>query len=69
MTQRGREFDRSGFMKKMFAPIFPKNQICMPTHDQWRYNRLLMRELMSPPFLDGVAAPLIHSTTLDLISV
>lgn len=41
----------------------------MPTNDHWRYNRLLMRELMTPAFLDGVAAPLIHSTTLDLVKL
>nr|POE75187.1 trans-cinnamate 4-monooxygenase [Quercus suber]POE94732.1 trans-cinnamate 4-monooxygenase [Quercus suber] len=67
MTQRGREFDRSDFFKQLFAPVFPKNQISMPTNNDWRYNRLLMKELMSPAFLDGVAAPLIHSSTLDLV--
>ena len=41
----------------------------MHTNDQWRSNRRLVSETMSPQFLNSVAAPQVHESTLDLINL
>lgn len=39
----------------------------MESNDQFRANRSLLRDTMSPTFLNSVAAPSIHSAILDLL--
>lgn len=41
----------------------------MRTNDQWRYNRRLMADAMSPVFLNSVGAKEIHKNTLDLLDL
>ncbi|KAK4504608.1 hypothetical protein PRZ48_002569 [Zasmidium cellare] len=69
MVRRGREFDRSEFFGDLFVSLFPMNQASMRTNDQWRHNRRLMADAMSPRFLNNVAANEIHRNTLDLIDL
>ncbi|KAF2160919.1 hypothetical protein M409DRAFT_70014 [Zasmidium cellare ATCC 36951] len=69
MARRGREFDRSEFFGDLLVSLFPMNQVSMRTNDQWRHNRRLMADAMSPRFLNNIAAKEIHQNTLDLIDL
>ncbi|KAF7190024.1 Cytochrome P450 monooxygenase [Pseudocercospora fuligena] len=69
LVRRGREFDRSDFFRMVFEQLFPKNQGVMYTNDEWRHNRRLMADAMSPNFLNNTAAHKIHENTLDLIEL
>lgn len=41
----------------------------MPTNDEFRAHRWLMRDTMSPSFLNEVVGPLIHNSTNELLSL
>ncbi|KAK4504915.1 hypothetical protein PRZ48_002878 [Zasmidium cellare] len=69
MSRRGREFDRSNFFRDLFEALSPHHQSIMPTNDQWRYNRRLMADAMSSPFLNNVASHRLHESTSDLVSL
>ncbi|KAF2168160.1 hypothetical protein M409DRAFT_21605 [Zasmidium cellare ATCC 36951] len=69
MTRRSREFDRSNFFRDFFEALIPHHQSIMPTNDQWRYNRRLMADAMSSPFLNNVASHRVHESTSDLLSL
>jgi Cytochrome P450 len=69
MARRSREFDRADFFREILHVTFPHNQVHMRTNDQWRFNRRLAGDAMSPHFLHQVAAPRVHDSTLDLIEV
>lgn len=56
-TKRLKEFDRSEFTIEAFSPVISGNQLTLHTHDpQFKKNRELMRDLMSPNFLHKVRA-------------
>lgn len=67
MTQRTKEFDRSKLFGELFRAYLPHSQISMPTDKQWRFNRGLVSETMSPKFLENVAAPRSFEAANDLI--
>lgn len=69
VSRRGREFDRAAPNKAGLSSISPHFQICLDTNDEWRSNRKLMNETMSTTFLHNVIAPIIHSTTLDIMDL
>ena len=69
MARRTREFDRSNFFGDLFSSTVPHNQVCMKTTDEWRSNRKLMAETMSPGFLQNVAGPQVHDAFSSLVEV
>jgi cytochrome P450 len=69
MTHRSKEFDRSNLSGDLVRAHAPKSQLPMLTNDQWRFNRMLVRETMSPKFLNTVAAARAFEAATDLISL
>ncbi|KAF1948160.1 cytochrome P450 [Byssothecium circinans] len=66
-THRQGEFDRSAFLGDVFGPLIPGNHVWMPSDERFYSNRNLIRDTMSPAFLHDVVAPILHSTTKDLL--
>ncbi|KAK2730270.1 cytochrome p450 monooxygenase [Colletotrichum kahawae] len=69
MCMRRKEFDRSKILRDLFKGPAPNHQITMVTGDEWKANRRLLQDLMSPPFLQNVAAPAIYANVVNLISL
>jgi len=63
------EIKRSRIFTDMFAATVPHAQTVMPTNDQWRDNRRLMADTMSPQFLQNVAAPQEHAVFASLLGL
>ncbi|KAI9687173.1 MAG: hypothetical protein M1822_002584 [Bathelium mastoideum] len=66
---RSNEFDRGGFLGDIFKPLLPGNHVWMPTNDQFRANRQLMRDTMSPTFLHRIIGPRIHSSAQSMLAL
>ncbi|KAH6645266.1 cytochrome P450 [Truncatella angustata] len=69
ILMRRKEFDRSNFMEELFQGVAPEHHIMMPTNDVWKAHRRLLQDLMSPPFLNHVAGPVLHANVLELIKL
>ncbi|KAK5129842.1 hypothetical protein LTR08_002779 [Meristemomyces frigidus] len=69
MARRTRKFDRSEFFGDLLRATMPHNQVSMKTTDQWRFNRRLMADTMSPQFLHNVAGPQVHAQFCTLIDL
>ncbi|KAI2601733.1 cytochrome P450 [Hypoxylon sp. NC1633] len=68
-VHRTNEFDRADFLGDIFKPLLPGNHVWMPTGDQFRANRQLIKDTMSPFFLQQVAGPAIHTATQGLLAL
>jgi cytochrome P450 len=69
LTHRFHEFDRTRFLAASFLALLPYNHMTMPTNDEWRANRRLIAETMSPRFLNRQAAHYMHKSTLEYIGL
>ncbi|KAK5127379.1 hypothetical protein LTR85_006718 [Meristemomyces frigidus] len=69
MARRTREFDRSDFFGDVLKASVPHNQVWMKTTEQWRSNRRLMADTMSPQFLQNVAGPQVHAQFCNLVDL
>jgi hypothetical protein len=67
--RRTKEFDKPDLLSDVFYGFAPDHHTVQPTNDAWRYQRKLMQDLMAPAFLNGVAAPQLHSNFLDLVKL
>jgi hypothetical protein len=67
--RRTKEFDKPDMISDIFYGFVPDHHTVQPTNDAWRYQRKLMQDLMAPAFLNGVAAPQMHSNFLDLVKL
>ncbi|KAK4499232.1 hypothetical protein PRZ48_009745 [Zasmidium cellare] len=67
LHRRGRDFDQSDNFRMGFAAAWPNSTVTMRTGEQWRYNRRLVVETMSPAFLRDIDGPTTHKTSLDLM--
>lgn len=67
LMRRGKEFDRSSNAIEIFDGIIPNHHIVQRTNATWKSHRRLLQDLMSPGFLDGVAAPVIYSHVSNLV--
>ncbi|KAK7699121.1 hypothetical protein SLS64_011898 [Diaporthe eres] len=59
LMRRGKEFDRAYTVHHLFKGIVPNHHIIEKTNAVWKGHRRLLQDLMSPGFLDGVAAPVV----------
>jgi cytochrome P450 len=57
MARRTREFDRSNAFGDLLKSTVPHSMVHMPTNDAWRNQRRLAGDVMSPQFIQNVAAP------------
>lgn len=66
LMRRGKEFDRAHTVFDIFEGIIPDHHIVQKTNAVWKSHRRLLQDLMSPGFLDGVAAPVIYHHVSNL---
>ncbi|KAI1173283.1 cytochrome P450 [Nemania sp. FL0916] len=69
LMRRQGEFDRSTFLGEVFGPLLPNNHVWMPSDARFRAHRHLLRDTMSPGFLNGVVAPSIHSAIRNVLDL
>ncbi|KXH68637.1 cytochrome P450 [Colletotrichum salicis] len=69
LCMRRKEFDRGRIIKNIFKGPTPNHQITLELGDEWKAHRRLLQDLMSPPFLQDVAAPAICSNVTNLIDL
>lgn len=67
LLRRGKELDRSSIVIDLFRGIIPNHHIVEKTNATWKSHRRLLQDLMSPGFLDGVAAPVIYQQVSNLV--
>lgn len=67
LMRRGKEFDRGYNAIDIFKGIIPNHHIVQKTNSVWKSHRRLLQDLMSPGFLDGVAAPVIYQRVSELV--
>lgn len=70
LLRRSREFDRPAGVLAALRGVIPNHHIAMRTSDpQFRRNRELVRDLMTPGFLHTVNAPEIWRNTLQFVDL
>ncbi|EMT74057.1 Cytochrome P450 3A14 [Fusarium odoratissimum] len=68
LSKRLKDFDRSDRAREAFAGIIPHQMLSYQTVDpKFKNHRELMRDLMSPKFLNQVSAPEIYSKVNTLV--
>ncbi|KAH6855503.1 cytochrome P450 monooxygenase [Chaetomium sp. MPI-CAGE-AT-0009] len=69
LLHREHEFDRSATLGDLLLGILPNHHVHLPTGPQWKAQRLLIRDLMTPSFLHNVAGPVLYDSAADLIEL
>ncbi|XXG96005.1 hypothetical protein Hte_002282 [Hypoxylon texense] len=69
LLRRTKDFDRSRFFRDVFGGTVPHCHVIQPTNDKFRQGRRLLADTMATPFLNTVAAPLLHRHTLHLMEL
>ncbi|KAH8891734.1 cytochrome P450 [Thozetella sp. PMI_491] len=70
LSRRTNEFDRSLRNAESFSGIIPEHRIAMVTSDpRFKRNKELMKDLMTPAFLNNVSAGSVHAVILKLIDL
>ncbi|KAL0944582.1 cytochrome p450 monooxygenase [Colletotrichum truncatum] len=69
ICMRRKEFDRGSTLRNLFKGSSPNHHITLLTGDEWKAHRRLLQDLMSPPFLQDVAAPAIYANVVNLINL
>ena len=67
LLRREHEFERSATLGDLLVGILPSHHVHLPTGPNWKAQRLLIRDLMTPSFLHNVAGPVLYKSTLDLV--
>jgi hypothetical protein len=67
--RRTKEFDKPDMISNAFYGISPGFHATQVTGDEFRYQRRLIQDLMSPAFLNEVAAPQLHNNFMDLVNL
>jgi hypothetical protein len=66
---RTKDFDRPKFFEDVFGGTVPYNHVIQPTNEKFRQGRRLLADTMATPFLNRVAAPLLHRHSLNLMEL
>jgi hypothetical protein len=70
MLRRTREFDRSDFLGDVFVGLVPDMHISRKSHEvAFKKNRALLKDLMTPRFLNDVAGPQVYSNVQRLVEL
>lgn len=67
LLHRGKEFDRSSFVGEVFDGAGKDHHIAKQTGPEWKARRKLLQDLMSPTFLNNVAAPAVYASSLNVL--
>lgn len=65
--RRTKEFDKPDLLGDVSWGVNPEFHTVKPSNDEWRSQRKLLQDLMSPGFLHGTAAPQLHDSFMDMI--
>ncbi|KAK1979271.1 cytochrome P450 monooxygenase [Colletotrichum cereale] len=60
LVHRHKEFDRADFFAETMGPLAPEGHILFKSDDKFRLHRKVIGDLMSPSFLQDVAAPSLY---------
>lgn len=66
---RRKDFDRSSDMGELVKGLAPNHHINLKTNTEWKSQRRLIQDLMTPSFLHDVAGPVIHQNASVLIEL
>lgn len=69
LLHRGKEFDRSSFVGEVFDGAGKDHHIAKQTGPEWKARRKLLQDLMSPGFLNSVAAPAVYASSLHVLKL
>lgn len=69
MVRRRDEFERSDLAIALLRGELPGFHACLKTGPAWSAHRRLLRDLMAPPFLHGVAAPNMYASACRLLQL
>ncbi|KAF2854847.1 cytochrome P450 [Plenodomus tracheiphilus IPT5] len=69
LMRRTKEFDKPDVISDIFWGIAPNFHAVHVTNDSWRSQRKSVSDLMTPAFLNTVAAPALHESFSDLITL
>lgn len=67
LLRRTKEFDRAKFMGDLFLGLLPEHHISMKTNETFKQHRRWLQDLMTPDFLNNIAAPRIYTSFEDVI--
>ncbi|KAL2875433.1 hypothetical protein SGCOL_009343 [Colletotrichum sp. CLE4] len=69
ILMRRKEFDRSDFTISILSGEAPSFHINLKTGPEWKAHRRLLQDLMTPSFLNKVAAPNIYKSATNLLEL
>ncbi|KAK2025769.1 cytochrome P450 [Colletotrichum zoysiae] len=69
LLRRRDDFDRSSLVADMLEGAGREHHINMKTGPEWRRHRRLLQDLMSPQFLNEVAAPTVYAGVARLVGL
>ncbi|KAK1544066.1 cytochrome P450 [Colletotrichum paranaense] len=69
ILMRRKEFDRSDFTISLLGGEAPSFHINLKTGPEWKAHRRLLQDLMTPNFLNNVAAPNIYKSARNLLDL
>lgn len=64
-----REFDRGQFGPELLDGLLPDHHLNQTTNEVWKANRYLVNGLMSPSFLNNIAAPQVYHALSELVGL
>lgn len=67
--RRTKDFDKPDLISDVFWGVAPQFHANLVTNDAWRAQRKSVADLMTPAFLNGVAAPQLHRAFTELIAL
>ncbi|KZL64524.1 cytochrome P450 [Colletotrichum tofieldiae] len=69
ILMRRKEFDRSDMTIDLLSGEIPQFHINLKTGPEWKGHRRLLQDLMTPQFLNRVAAPNIYTSATNLVDL
>ncbi|KAK1991632.1 cytochrome P450 monooxygenase [Colletotrichum falcatum] len=66
LVRRSKEFDRSSFTADVLSGVIPEHHSRWQTNDEYKSRRRLIEGILNPSFLNKVAAPLLHESTIRM---
>ncbi|CBX97121.1 hypothetical protein IAQ61_007939 [Plenodomus lingam] len=69
LMRRTKEFDKPDLIGDIFWGVTPQFHANLVTNEAWRAQRKLVSDLMTPAFLNSVAAPQLHEKFSDMVAL
>ncbi|EFQ36703.1 cytochrome P450 monooxygenase [Colletotrichum graminicola] len=69
LVRRSKEFDRSAFTADVLGGVIPEHHSRWQTNDEYKNRRRLIEGILTPNFLNKVAAPLLHESTMRMVDL